>query len=654
MESGSMHDEVTNTSPLLPRSRPESGGGEGRSTPDSATAVLVLSTFVAVSGSYVFGCAVGYSSPAQSGILDDLGLTLAEYSLFGSISTIGAMIGAVVSGKIADLGKERSKTSSISTLLESFYKMSAAAVAMGFAELFNLVGWLAIAFSKNAWWLDTGRLSTGFGIGLLSYVVPVYIAEITPKNLRGVFTAVNQLMICFGASVMYLVGNLITWRILALIGTIPCLIQLVGLFFIPESPRWLDYTRTLEQLKDSRLIDLFQRKYAHSLIVGVGLMVLQQFGGVNAIAYYASAIFSSAGFSYRVGTTAMVIVQVSVAGTCLGCFLIGLSYLLQDLKLWDSSPSLALVGVLIFPINMKGLAGSLVTVVNWFGSWIITYSFNFLAQWSSAAVCGLTIIFTIRLVPETKGRTLEEIQASMISFGAASIAMDSPAGREAKSRPPETPARAEPSSHNRKHSGARPETPPIACQTLQSLRTLDASQAGTMTTVVVSSPEIARIVLQKSDQVLSRRTHPDAIRALDHHKLSVAWMPVDNQWRKLRKLCKEKMFSVQRLDKNQGLRREKLRQLKDYVNGCCADARAVDVGRAAFTTSLNLLSATLFSMDFAAFGSDSSQELRDVVWGIMAVVGRPNFSDYFPIPAGGSTGNLSGEHVLFQKVFRYF
>ncbi|KAG6408583.1 hypothetical protein SASPL_131599 [Salvia splendens] len=63
---------------------------------------------------------------------------------------------------------------------------------MWFAELFNLVGWLAIAFSKNAWWLDIGRLSTGFGIGLLSYVVPVYIAEITPKNLRGAFTAVNQ------------------------------------------------------------------------------------------------------------------------------------------------------------------------------------------------------------------------------------------------------------------------------------------------------------------------------------------------------------------------------------------------------------------------------------------------------------------------------
>ncbi|KAH6784881.1 Major facilitator superfamily protein [Perilla frutescens var. hirtella] len=460
--------EVTSSSPLL--------GGEGRRSSGSATAVLVLTTFVAVSGSYVFGSAVGFSSPAQSGILNDLGLTLAEYSLFGSISTIGAMVGAVLSGKIADLLGRKG--------------------AMWFAELFNVVGWLAIALSKNAWWLYIGRLSTGFGIGLLSYVVPVYIAEITPKNLRGAFTAVNQLMICCGVSVMYLVGNVITWRLLALIGTIPCLIQLVGLFFVPESPRWLakvgrwdsseaslvrlrgknanileeaaeirDYTRTLEQLKESRLTDLFQRRYAHSLIVGVGLMVLQQFGGVNAIAYYASAIFSSAGFSDRVGTTAMVIVQVpvtvlgtllmdksgrrplllvSVVGTFFGCFVIGLSFLLQDLKLWDSSPFLALIGVLIFggsfslgmggipwvimseifPINVKGVAGSLVTVVNWLGSWIITYSFNFLAQWSSAGtffmfagVCGFTIIFVVKLVPETKGRTLEEIQQSMVSFG---------------------------------------------------------------------------------------------------------------------------------------------------------------------------------------------------------------------------------------------
>lgn len=91
---------------LLPILNP---GGEGRqssrhsSSSPAATFMVVLTTLVAVSGSYVFGSAVGYSSPAQSGIMDDLHLSLAEYSVFGSILTIGAMLGAIMSGKLADL-----------------------------------------------------------------------------------------------------------------------------------------------------------------------------------------------------------------------------------------------------------------------------------------------------------------------------------------------------------------------------------------------------------------------------------------------------------------------------------------------------------------------------------------------------------------------
>ncbi|TYH46175.1 hypothetical protein ES332_D11G317000v1 [Gossypium tomentosum] len=441
--------------------------------------MVVLSTSVAVCGSYVFGTAIGYSSPAQTGITDDLGLSVAEYSFFGSILTIGAMIGAVMSGRLADyIGRKRT---------------------MGFSEIFCIIGWLLILFSKAALWLDFGRMLVGYGMGLLSYVVPVYIAEVTPKDIRGGFTSVHQLMICCGVSITYLIGAFATWRTLALIGTIPCLMQLLGLFFIPESPRWQakigkwkeceaslqclrgnnadisneaseikDYTEQLQRLSESSVFDLFQKDYAWSLIVGVGLMVLQQFGGVNGIAFYASSIFISAGFSGSVGMIAMVVVQVpmttlgvllldksgrrplllvqkprnvSAAGTCLGCFLVGLSFLLQDLQQWkEVTPILSLVGVLvytgsfslgmggipwvimseIFPINMKGSAGSLVTLVSWLGSWIISFAFNFLMKWSStgtffifATICGLTVLFVAKLVPETKGQTLEEIQASM-------------------------------------------------------------------------------------------------------------------------------------------------------------------------------------------------------------------------------------------------
>ncbi|KAJ4779385.1 Major facilitator superfamily protein [Rhynchospora pubera] len=450
---------------------------ETRKSSHTVPLVVVTSTAVAVAGSFVFGISVGYSSPAQTGIMLDLGLSLAEYSLFGSILTIGAMLGAIVSGTITEKVGRR--------------------FAMSIADVFCIVGWLSIVFSKNYWYLDVGRFLVGCGIGLFSYMVPVYISEITPKDVRGSFATVNQLMICCGASLAYLLGTFLSWRALAILGVAPCLFQLLGLLFIPESPRWLsklgryqefevalqklrgdavdifeeaeeikEFTKKLVHQKEASLIDLFQKEYIHAVTVGVGLMVLQQFGGVNAICFYASEIFVSAGFSSgNSGMIAMVIVQVpmtalgvllmekagrrplllvSAAGTCLGCFLVGLSFLSQDFQ-WakDLNIILALAGILvytgsfslgmggipwvimseIFPINMKGSAGSLVTLVSWLGSWIVSYTFNFLMLWSSvgtfflfASICGFTVLFVARLVPETKGRTLEEIQASMSSL----------------------------------------------------------------------------------------------------------------------------------------------------------------------------------------------------------------------------------------------
>ncbi|KAI3958473.1 hypothetical protein MKW98_011161 [Papaver atlanticum] len=150
---------------------------------------------------------------------------------------------------------------------------------------------------------------------------------------------------------------------------------------------------------------------------------------------------------------------------------------------------------------------------------------------------------------------------------------------------------------------------------------------GSVTTVVVSSPAMAKEILQKHDHSFASRTMLEVITVFDHHKVSMVWLPaVSSQWRNLRKITNSHISVTQKLD---SLNRQQLDDLAAYISINASTSSAVDIGHAAFTTVLNLLSNSFFSIDVADYSSDSTfeTELREG----MVEAGKPNISDYIPI-----------------------
>ncbi|CAN6888629.1 unnamed protein product [Brassica oleracea] len=411
------------------------------------TLLLVFSTFIIVCASFTFGVSAGYTADTMSSIMRDLDLSLAQFSLFGSLMTFGGMIGAIFSAKAASaLGNK---------------------MTLWLADLFCITGWVAIALAKDIVLLDLGRFFVGIGVGLISYVVPVYVAEITPKHIRGAFTFSNQLLQNCGVAIAYYFGNFLSWRSLALIGIIPCGIQVIGLFFIPESPRWLakkgrdeEVEVVLQKLRgkghdimfEARAIkisvevskqnsntsirSLFRKRYAHQLTIGIGLMLLQQLCGMSGIGSYGSTLFELGGFSARIGMTVLSLIVVpksvmglilvdrwgrrpllmaSAFGLCLSCITLAVAFGVKDVpEIQNITPVFTFIGILsftmmfafgmgalpwvimseIFPMDIKVLAGSLVTIANWFTGWIANYCFNFMLVWSPAEM-SLKLYFSL-------------------------------------------------------------------------------------------------------------------------------------------------------------------------------------------------------------------------------------------------------------------
>jgi len=177
---------------------------------------------------------------------------------------------------------------------------------------------------------------------------------------------------------------------------------------------------------------------------------------------------------------------------------------------------------------------------------------------------------------------------------------------------------------------------------------------GTVTTVVASSPTVAREFLQRHDAIFSSRSVPDATG--DHSRNSSVWLPNAPRWRALRKIMGTELFAPHRLDALQHLRRDKVRELVDHVGRLARRGEAVNVGRVAFTTSLNLVSRTIFSRDLTSLDDDGgSGEFQEVVTDIMEAGGSPNISDFFPaLAAADLQGWRRRLGRLFARLHRTF
>jgi len=269
--------------------------------------LMVVLVVVLFSGG-LFGYDQGVISGALHGIKATFGLSSILVEVVTSWVTLGALLGALAAGEMADrIGRKR-------TVLVA-------------GALFTVAA-LVQAFAPDTIVLVAGRLFIGVGVGVAAVAAPLYAAELAPTSYRGRFVSAYQLAITVGIFLAYLVDGWLSgsdsWRMMLGVTAVPGLLLFAVALFAPQSPRWLmmmnrrdkaaeeltkirpgvDFTARLQAIdmalqqegKGASWGEVFQRQWRRPLLIGVGLAIFQQITGINAIIYYADQIFASAGF----------------------------------------------------------------------------------------------------------------------------------------------------------------------------------------------------------------------------------------------------------------------------------------------------------------------------------------------------------------------
>jgi sugar porter (SP) family MFS transporter len=436
------------------------------------TRFVYIAALFAALGGLLFGYDTGVISGALIFIKREFGLTTAAEEIVVSGVLLGATIGAIVGGKAADLfGRRR--------------------VLLVTAAIFG-VGALASAVAPSPTILIVSRVVLGLAIGLASTTVPVYLSEVAPPHARGWVVSLFQLAVTVGIVVAYLTdyafASVEGWRWMLGLAVAPALVFGAGMFFLPETPRWLIHgghhevahrvlvrirgapdvnveiaeirASLAEQTESGHWTDLLRRQVRPALLVGLGLAIFQQITGINTVIYYAPKILQAAGFNsasgailatvgvgvVNVGMTvfAMFLVDragrrplllVGIAGMIIALGLLGLNFRYSSGQLaWIAviclmgyvasfaislGPIFWLLIAEIYPLKIRGLAEGTAATFNWASNLIVSLTFLTLVEKLGASPTFLLYalasvaswLFAYYFVPETKGRTLEQIEA---------------------------------------------------------------------------------------------------------------------------------------------------------------------------------------------------------------------------------------------------
>ncbi|QRN04096.1 sugar porter family MFS transporter [Legionella sp. MW5194] len=270
--------------------------------------VVLVAAIAGLSG-FLFGFDSTVIADIHDQVSAQLSLSTWQWSQIVSASLLGSVCGIPLSGLIADRISRRSLLKAVALLF--------------------IAGTVICADAHTLTALLAGRFLIGLCIGVASYVAPLYIAEMAPRNRRGALVLMNGLAITSGQAAAYLLGYFLhdvsssSWRLLLTIGILPALVLFLGLFFVPHSPRWLikhhgeekarealnrirpnamETALELEEIKkqespsQANPLALLKRPLAGLLLLGVSLGIFQQLSGINAILFYGPMIFHDAGF----------------------------------------------------------------------------------------------------------------------------------------------------------------------------------------------------------------------------------------------------------------------------------------------------------------------------------------------------------------------